>query len=231
MHVLQGEVAVIPRGQHAAPGVEHHDGLGTGLDLGIEIPDHAVGQLVQQQVQCLRLGIHHLLDLGEGLGAAPLHHVGGQGPGTAGEADQRHFALELAAYGAHRIHHVAELVFRIRNGQRLHVSHGFDGSLEARAFTLFEIETQPHGVGHGQDVGEEDGGIERITAQGLQGDFTSQLGVAAQGHEVPRDGAGRLVFRQITASLAHHPYWCHVHVLAQQGTQVSIVLQLFHPSS
>ena len=231
MHVLQGEVAVIPRGQHAAPGVEHHDGLGTRLDLGIEIGNHAVRQLVQQQVQGLRLCIHHLLDLGEGLGAAPLHHVGGQGPGAAGEADQRHFALELAANGAHRVHHVAQLVFRIRDGQRLHVGHGGDRTLEARAFTLLEVEAQPHGVGHGQDVGEEDGGIEGIAAQRLQGDFTGQLGVAAQGHEVPRDGAGRLVFRQVAASLTHHPHRGHVHILAQQGTQVSIVLQLFHPSS
>ena len=29
-----------------------------------------------------------------------------------------------------------------------------------------------------RDVGEEDGGIEWIAAQGLQGDFTGQLGVA-----------------------------------------------------
>ncbi len=231
VHVLQGEVAVIAWGEHAAPGVKHHDCLGTRLDLGVEIGNHAVGQLVEQQVQSLRLCVHHLLDLGERLGAAPLHHVGGQGPGAAGESDERHFAFQLAADGTHRVHHVAEFVFRIRHRQRLHVGHGGDRTLEARAFTLFEVETEPHGIGHGEDVGEEDGGIERIAAQRLQGDLTSQLGVAAQGHEIPRLGAGGLVFRQIAASLAHHPYRGHVHFLAQQGTQVTIVLQLFHPSS
>lgn len=139
--------------------------------------------------------------------------------------------FSFAANGAHRIHHIAQLIFRIRNGQRLHIGHGGDRTLEARAFTLLEVEAQPHGIGHGEDVGEEDGGIERVAAQRLQGDFTGQLGVAAQGHEIPRLGASRLVFRQITASLAHHPYRGHIHVLTQQGAQVSIVLQLFHPSS
>ena len=71
VHVLQGEVAVIRAGEHAAPGVEYHDRLGTRPDLGVEIANHAVRQLVEQQMQGLRLCIHHLLDLGERLGAAP----------------------------------------------------------------------------------------------------------------------------------------------------------------
>ena len=66
-----GKVAVILRGEHAAPGIEHHDRLGTRPDLGVEIANHAVRQLVEQQVQGLRLCIHHLLDLGERLELPP----------------------------------------------------------------------------------------------------------------------------------------------------------------
>lgn len=44
----------------AAPGVEHHHrDCAPALDLGVEVQDHAVRQLVQQQVQRGRFGIHH----------------------------------------------------------------------------------------------------------------------------------------------------------------------------
>ena len=165
-------------------------------------------------MQRLRLGIHHLLDLGEGLGAAAFHHIGSQGPGTAGEADQRHFALQLATNGAYRIHHIAQLVFRIRNGNFLYIGHAGKRTFKLGALACLKVKAQSHGIGNGQNIGKQNGRIERKTAQRLQCYFTGQLGILAQRHKVAGFGPGRLVLGQIAARLAHHPYRGIVYRLA-----------------
>jgi hypothetical protein len=75
---------------------------------------------------------------------------------AAGEADQRHTAVELAADGADRVHHVAEVFLRIGNRQGFDVGQGADDFLETRAFAGFEVQAQAHGIGDGEDVGKQD---------------------------------------------------------------------------
>ena len=63
-----------------------------------------------------------------------------------------------------------------------------------RAFAFGKIEAQAHGIGHGEDVGEEDGGIEAEAVDGLEGYFGGQLGVFAQIQKAACTGAYGAVF-------------------------------------
>ena len=179
-------------------------------------------------MQRQRFGVHHLFNQGEGFAAAAFNHVGGQRPRAAGEANQRHFALQLAANGAHGVHHVAQLAFRIGDRQLIDVGFAFDRRGKARALAGFEIEPQAHRVRNGEDVRKENGGIQREAAQRLERHLTGQLGVFAQRHKIARLRARGFVLWQIASRLAHHPHRGDINGLAQQRTQITIVLQFGH---
>ncbi|MNQ89873.1 hypothetical protein D3C85_1051950 [compost metagenome] len=115
LHIGQRELLIGRRRQVAAPGIENLHGLGAGADLSVEVADHRLRQLVEQRVHGLRVVVEHGLGLAEILRRAALDHIGGQGPGAAGEADQRHPAVQLAADGAHRVHHITQVLFRVGN--------------------------------------------------------------------------------------------------------------------
>ena len=185
-------------------------------------------QLVQQQVHRLGLVVHQRLDLAEILGRAAFYHVGRQGPGTARETDQRHPAIELAADGADRIHDIAQILAWIGNRQGFDIGKGVDALAKARTFAGLEVQAQAHGVGDGQDVGKQDGCVQRVALQRLQGHFAGHLGVHAQPHEVAGTGAGSAILRQVAARLTHHPHGGDINGLAHQRTQKTVILQFRH---
>ena len=78
-------------------------------------------------------------------------------------------------------------------------ARGAHRPLELRAFALDEIQAQAHRVGHGEDVGEQDRGVEREARQRLQRDFAGELGVL--GHRQEAAGAAR-AWRGIRAGSA-----------------------------
>jgi hypothetical protein len=75
--------------EQPGPGIEELDGFGPGLDLGPEVADRQVGQLLEQEVDLLGPRLEPLLQDREILRAAALDQVGRQGKGRAGEAEQR----------------------------------------------------------------------------------------------------------------------------------------------
>ena len=93
MHVVQGELLVIAASQHAAPGVENHHRLRTRFNLRVEVQRDAFRQLIQQQMQRLRVSVHHLFNHREGFATAAFHHVSRQRPRATGEANQRNLAF------------------------------------------------------------------------------------------------------------------------------------------
>ena len=195
MHVVEGELLIVAAGQHPAPGVKNHHRLRAGFDLRVEIQGDALRQLIQQRMQRLRLGVHHLFNHGEGLAAAALHHVRSQRPWTTGKTDQRHFAFQFAANGAHGVHYIAQLLLRIRDRQLVDVGFTFYRRGEARTFASFKVQPQPHGVRDGQDVRKEDRRVQRVTAQRLERHFAGQLGIFTQRHKVARLRTGGFVLR------------------------------------
>ena len=114
-HIGQREL-LIGRGRQAAtPGIEDLHRLGAGQDLAVEVAGNRLGQLVQQGVHRLRVFVEHRLGFAEVLRGAAFDHVGRQGPRASGETDQRYAAVEFAANGTHRVHHVAQILLRIGN--------------------------------------------------------------------------------------------------------------------
>ncbi|KPW18756.1 Uncharacterized protein ALO90_05439 [Pseudomonas amygdali pv. aesculi] len=227
-HVSQREFLIRRRRQATAPAVEDLHGLGTGQNLTVQIRRYRLRQLVEQQVHGLRVVVEHGLGFAEVLRGAAFDHIGRQGPRAAGKADQRHTAVEFATDGADRVHHIAQVLLCIRDGQCFDISQRADGFLEARAFAGLEVQAQTHRVGNGQDVGEQNRRIQRVAIQWLQRDFTGELRVLAQAHEVPGTGAAGAVFRQVTACLAHHPYRRDVYGLLEQSAKETVVLQGSH---
>ena len=222
--VGQAELVKGRIGQHAAPAVENHHGLRTGIDLRIEVGRHGVGVDGQDLVHQVRAAVEQRLDLPVIAGTRALDHVAGQRPRTARKADQRHAAIERAANRRHRVEHVLELV---------HVGHFecLDGRLVAqrsrktRTFAGFERQAQAHGVGHGQDVGKQDGGIERVAGQGLQRDLGRVVDIGCQPHEAACPGARGDVLRQVAPGLAHQPDRGVRSRLAKAGTKEGVVFQ------
>src|SRR3569833_3354619 len=87
--------------------------------------------------------------------AAAFNHIGCERPRAAGETDQRHAAVELAADHALRVHHVAQVAFGVGHTELLHIGGAAHGARELRAFTLRKTQTQPHRIGNGEDVGKK----------------------------------------------------------------------------
>jgi hypothetical protein len=87
------------------------------------------------------------------------------------------------------------------------------------------MQAQAHGVGHRQDIGEQDGGIQREPVQRLDGDLGGVIRIGGQAHERAGLGAGGAVFGQIASSLAHQPHRGVLGRLAQQCAQEGVILE------
>lgn len=92
------------------------------------------------------------------------------------KTDQRHFAFQFAANGAHGVHYIAQLLLRIRDRQLVDVGFTFTGEVK-RGPSPASVQPQPHGVRDGQDVRKEDRRVQRVTAQRLERHFAGQLGI------------------------------------------------------
>ena len=222
-HRSERELLVGAVGERPAPRIEDHQGLRAGLDLGVQVGGHRVGIDLEDAREQVGAAIEHRLDLAEVGAAAALDHVAGERPGAAREADQRHAAGEHGANGAHGVGHVAQLRRRIGRRQPHHGSLVAHRPLEARPFALGEVQPQAHGVGHGEDVGEQDRRIEREALERLQRHLARQLGRLAQGEEAPGARARGVVLGQVAPGLAHQPDRRVRGGLAPQRAQESVV--------
>ncbi len=95
--VRQREFAKRAIGQHAAPGIEQHDRLGSGPDLRVQVIGHRARIDREHPVHQVGPGVQHCLDGAKVLGAAALDHVTGERPGAAGKPDQRNATLQRGA--------------------------------------------------------------------------------------------------------------------------------------
>ena len=82
---------------------------------------------------------------------------------SAYESKSEHSPIQLTANGTHRIHHVLQFTFRVGNTDFLDVRHALHGVGETRAFAFRKIQTQTHCIRHGQNIGKQNGSIQRVT--------------------------------------------------------------------
>ena len=143
--------------------------------------------------------------------------------GLPEKSDQRDAAIDRLAYLRHGIGDVAQFLADVGHAQRLDRSFVAQRALELRAFSVGKIQSQPHRIRHGQDIGEQDRGIERVAVYRLQRDFGGEVRVLAQAEEAAGALAGLAVFGQETAGLAHHPHRRVFGRLTQQRAQEGVV--------
>ena len=128
--------------------------------------------------RCSSRGASYIMRLmqPEALAAAALDHVGAHRPGAAGEADQRHAAARVRGGSAPR-RRSRTCSSRRGSGtpEPVDVGGRAHRALELRALARLELQAQIHGVRDGQDVGEQDRGVERIAVDGLQRDLAGEL--------------------------------------------------------
>ena len=74
-----------------------------------------------------------------------------------------------------------------------------------RTMLWHKLQGLSHGPGYQQDVGEYDGSIQVVSAHGLQSDLHHRLHIQHLVHECHI--IEKSIFRQISASLSHEPYW------------------------
>ena len=84
------------------------------------------------------------------------------------------------------------------------------------------VEGESHRRQRQEQVGEDDGGVEGDSPDGLKRDFRGQLGVTAE-LEKGMPGTQRPVLRHVTAGLTHEPDRRLVDWLTPARTQESIV--------
>ena len=142
--VEQRETPIGRISQDTPTGVHQHHGLGTGLDLRVQVGCNCLAEHLEQVMQQLGTAVEHFLDQLAVARRAAFHHVARQRPGAAGQPQHRHVAINLAAHLRNR------LVNRLQGAGRgdsqtldgALVISVFDGYLHATGLRLRE----PFGV-------------------------------------------------------------------------------------
>ena len=214
-------------GQDTAPAVKDHHRLCTGLNLRVEVGRDGPCIDLQDLVHQVRAAVHQALHVAVVVAARTFDHVAGQGPGAAGKPDQGDAAAPIGqgqglADGSHRVKHVAQLV-QVGHLQRGHIGLFTHRLGKARPLARRKAQPQAHGVGHRQDVREQNSRVQRIAVQGLQRHLGGEVGAGGQTHEAAGPRARGVVFGQVAAGLAHQPHRGVVGGLAQAGAQELVV--------
>src|ERR1041384_1672002 len=179
--IRQSELLVIRSRKLARPRIEELNDLRARFDLRVEIQDNRVGDLVQQRVERIRIGVHHPFDVGVVSRTAAFDHVSGKGPWRARKPDQRNRLVKFSPQSAYNLHHKARLFDRIRNDQAIHLRSGANriGKLGALLFS------QPNFLAHcfdgDQDVAEHDHRVNPDDSIRLQRNFYGKLRRFAEG--------------------------------------------------
>src|SRR5699024_10651288 len=107
-----------------------------------------------------------------------LDEVAGQSERGSGEPDQRRRLAELGGDPLNRLGDVGD-VAGIEFGQRVDVGAAAYGLGDDRAGAGHDLDVDPGGLERDDDVGEEDGRIDSVTADRLQCDLGDEFGIAA----------------------------------------------------
>ena len=209
-HVVQGpgggrrdEALVVGQAEGPGPGVEELAGGSAGFQLGAEEHAGGVGGPVGQRGPGLRVGVHHGARAEVVAGRLPLHHVRGERERRAGKADQR----GLPQLGDGEPDGLADGLegFPGQLGQGGDVGRGADRLVQHGTDAGDDVHADSGQLERNDDVGEEDGGVDVVAADRLQGDLGGQL--RAQAGVQHRDPLAQLeVFGQRAAGLAHEPH-------------------------
>ena len=189
--------------QLTGPRVEQLDRLGSRDDLRPQRCDGQVGEPVEQGVPEARVAEHEPLGRRPRARRTALDEVAGHRERGAGEADQRNG--ELLGEDPHGLEDVGRVGLRVERSEPVEVGRAAKGVSDDRARAGSDVHPEADG-GHGHDdVGVEDGGVDAVPPDRLEGDLGRQLGVGdgRQDRALAADGP---VLGQVTTGLAHEPH-------------------------
>ena len=194
-----------PIGQDPTPAVKDHHRLRAGQNLGVQVKGHRIGVHAEESVHQVAAAVEQFLDPPVVVRARALDHVACQGPWAARKSNQGHTTFEGVAYRGDRIKDVFEFVHvgHVECCHTLLIAHGF---FKSGTFPQGKAQTQAHGIGHGQDVTEQNRCIQRVALQWLQGDLGGVVDIGGQAHEAAGTRARGAILGQITTGLTHEPH-------------------------
>jgi hypothetical protein len=192
------------RRQHAGPGVENLQRVGTGLELAEQILDRVLYQHIDDPCERIGVTISHQPCRGLVRGALSCHHVGCNRPWRAAEADQRRLRIEFAADAPQGLKYRLELFVIGAPCQCLGFLRCVQ-RIEPWTFAGFKLHRAAERMGDDKDVGEDDRGIEVEASYRLQRHFGGIFGREAEIEKAAGFGSQFPIFRQIAAGLPHHP--------------------------
>ena len=140
---------------------------------------------------------------GEVLGRTTFHEVAGEGERGAGEADKGDLAF--AGDDTHGLEHVGEVGFGLEGPKASQVLGRAKRTVDDRAPSRHDLDADSdRGEGH-DDVGEQDGRVDAVTAYRLQCELGRELRLG-DGLQDVAVAAQAAVLGKRPARLAHEPH-------------------------
>ena len=174
--VGQDEALVVGGRERAGPGVEQLERRGPGGELDVDELHGHRRQGVHQRVPQRLVGVQQRLGVLVGAARAALDEVAGDGERSAGEGEHRRRRAELAGHQGHRLGDVGDVV-GLQRAQPAQVGAGaerFGGDWPGAGR---DVDAEADGVDRHDDVGVQDGGIDAVATDRLQGDLGGQVGL------------------------------------------------------
>ena len=191
--------------QHARPGIEDLHRFRARLDLAQQVIGGGVGEAVDQGREDLGMAEGEQPRGGLIRRAVAGDHVARHRPGRAAEADQRGLGGQGGLDPLHGLEHRREARPVGLDAQSGEILSGLDRR-QARALAALEAHALAERVGHHQNVGEQDRGVEAEAADRLQRRLGGEGGRVAEVDEGARRGADFPVFREVAPGLTHQPH-------------------------
>ena len=100
----------------------------------------------------LWLGVEHGFGASEISTALAFDHIGGQGPWTAGKANQWHTSMELTPNHSDGISNISEIGCSIHHIELFNISFGAHWFAEFGPLTLLKIEAETHSIRNSENI-------------------------------------------------------------------------------
>src|SRR4029079_11005022 len=172
------------------------------LHLTEQIGDRGFHQKIDEALKGVRVAISPEPRTGLVLAAAALDPVGRNGPRRAAKADHRHAIRQLRHDAGQSLIDRGKSASRrapVEPCQILAVPY----RLELRPLALDELDLLPEGIGHDEDIGEDDGSVEIEPAQGLERYLGGKRRIEVKVEEGTGLGPDLAIFGEIAPSLTH----------------------------
>ena len=202
--VGEHETVVVRRRERAGPGVEQLERPGASGELDVDERHSHRRQEVHQFLPHRRLGVDQRLGVFVGAAWPAFDEVTGDRERRSGERQHRYLGAEFADDAADSVGDVGDVV-GLQRPQPAKIVAGAERFAGDGPGPRGDVDAEADGVDGHDDVREQDGRVDAISADRLQGDLRRQVGLF-DGVEDRAVAAPGPVLGQTAAGLAHEPH-------------------------